>query len=189
MYHSCFYTFYNFINVRLSAPISHDCVTIRSLLEGTLIGAADQSEAKANDTLLCKHVCLVDETRVQVAKLAPVHVVNWENAQGADMVLTACRKWLKAHKDTPAKKRDALLRKYLGSQADMEEGHVLFCKCNNLVLSKGLLYISTMPKGELKEVLAFLVPSSQCTTALNGINYDAGHQGQQRMLALVKEHF
>ena len=75
MYHSCFYTFYNFINVRLSAPISHDCVTIRSLLEGTIIGAADQSEAKANEALLCKHVCLVDEARVQAAKLAPMHVV------------------------------------------------------------------------------------------------------------------
>ena len=33
------------------------------------------------------------------------------------MALAACRKWLKAHKDTPAEKRDALLRKYLGSQA------------------------------------------------------------------------
>ena len=58
-----------------------------------------------------------------------------------------------------------------------------------MVLSKGLLYISMMPKGELAGLLTFLFPSSQCTTALNGIHHDAGHQGQQRMLALVKEHF
>ena len=118
-----------------------------------------------------------------------MHVVNWEDAQGADAALAACRKWLKAHKDTPAKKRDALLRKYLGSQADMEEGCALFHVCNSLVLSKGLLYISMMPKGDLAGVLAFLVPSSQCTMALNGIHQDAGHQGQERMLALVQEHF
>ena len=113
----------------------------------------------------------------------------WEDSQGADAVLAACRKWLKACKDTPAEERDALLRKYLGSQADMEEGCALFCICNSLVLSKGLLYISMMPKGELVGVLAFFVPSSQCTMALNGIHWDAGHQGQQRTLALVQEHF
>ena len=169
--------------------ISHDHVTVRSLLEGTIIGAADHSEADTNKTLLCEHVCLVDEARVQAARLAPMHVVNWEDAQGVDMVLVACRKWLKACKDAPTEKRNALLKKYLGSQADMEEGHALFCICNSLVLSKGLLYISPTPKGELEGVLAFLVPSSQCTRALNGVHQDTGHQGQQRMLALAQEHF
>ena len=127
--------------------------------------------------------------RLQAAKLATMHVVNWEDAQGADAALASCRKWLKVGKDTPAKKRDALLRKYLDSQADTKEGCALFCICNSLVLSKGLLYISTIPKGELARVLAFLVPSSQCTMALNGVHHDAHHQGQQRMLALVQEHF
>ena len=136
------------------------------MLEGAVIGAADHSEADANETLLHKHVCLVDEVRVQAARLAPMHVVNWEDTQGADVVLAACRKWLKAHKDTPAERRDDLLKKYLGSQADTEEGCTPFCVCNSLVLSKGLLYISTMPKEELEGVLAFLVPSSQCTMAL-----------------------
>ena len=164
-------------------------MTVRSLLEGAVIGAADHSEVNASEALLCEHVCLVDEVRVQATRLAPMHVVNWEDVQGADMVLATCRKWLKAHKDTPAERKDALLKKYLGSQADTEEGHTLFCVCNSLVLSTGLLYISTTPKGEIEGVLAFLVPSSQCTTALNGIHQDAGHQDQQRMLALVQEHF
>ena len=65
-------------------------MTIRSLLEGTIIGAADCSETKANEALLHEHVCLVDEVRVQVAKLAPMHVVNWEDAQGTDVVLAGC---------------------------------------------------------------------------------------------------
>ena len=46
-----------------------------------------------------------------------------------------------------------------------------------------------MPKGELAGVLAFLVPFHQHTTALNGVHWDAGHWGQQRMLALVQECF
>ena len=126
---------------------------------------------------------------MQAAKLAPMHVVNWKDAQGADTALAACRKWLKAQKDTPVEKRDALLKKYLGSQADMEEGCALFHVHNSLVLSKELLYLSTAPKGEMEGVLAFLVPSSQCTAALNGIHHDAGHQGQQRTLALAQERF
>ena len=60
---------------------------------------------------------------------------------------------------------------------------------NSLVLSKGLLYISTMPKGEVEGVLAFLVPTSQCTAVLNGVHHNAGHQGQQRTLVLAQECF
>ena len=125
---------------------------------------------------------------MQAAKLAPMHIVNWEDAQGADVALAACKKWLKAQKDTSAEKRDALLKKYLGSQVDMEEGCVIFYVCHSLVLGKGLLYMSTTPKGEMEGVLAFLVPSSQCTAALNSVQHDAGLQGQQRTLVLAQEH-
>ena len=82
-----------------------------------------------------------------------------------------------------------LLKKYLGSQADTKQEHALFHVCNSLVLSKGLLYVSTMPKGEVEGVLAFLVPTSQCRVALNGVHHDMGHQGQQRTLALAQECF
>ena len=64
---------------------------------------------------------------------------------------------------------------------------MLFCMRNNLVMSKGLMYMSTTPKGEAKGLLAFVVPTSQCCMVLNGVHQDAGHQGQQRMLALVQE--
>ena len=66
---------------------------------------------------------------------------------------------------------------------------MLFCMHNSLTLSKGLLYMSTTPKGEMEGVLAFLVPSSQCTVALNSIHCDMGHQGQQQTMALAQEHF
>ena len=126
---------------------------------------------------------------MQAAKLAPMHIVDWGEAQEVDAVLATCQKWLRAHRDTPPQKRDDLLKEYLGNQADMEEGHTLFHVCSSLVLNKGLLYISTMPKGEVEGVLAFLVPTSQCTVALNGVHHDPGHQGQQRMLALAQECF
>ena len=114
---------------------------------------------------------------MQAAKLAPMHMVDWGEAQEADVVLAACRKWLQTCRDTLPQKRYVLLKKYLGSQADMEEGHTLFYMCNSLILSKGLLYVSTTPKGEVG-VMAFLVPTGQCRAALNGVHHDVGHQGQ-----------
>ena len=56
------------------------------------------------------------------------------------------------------------------------------CKYNTMICS---LYEIRQKEG----VLAFLVPSSQYTVALNGVHHDAGHQGQQRTLALAQEHF
>ena len=89
----------------------------------------------------------------------------------------------------PFPKRDALLKKYLGDNADTEERCALLHVCNSLVLSKGLLYVNTMPKGEAEGILAFLVPTGQFHAALNGVYHDVGHQGQQRMLALTQERF
>ena len=120
------------------------------------------------------------------AKLVPMHIVDWGEAQEMDAALATCRRWLFTCKDTPFPKRDMLLKKYLGDNADMEEWHALIHVHNSLVLSKGLLYVST-PKGEAKGILAFLVPTGQCHTALNGVYCDAGHQGQQRTLALMQE--
>ena len=120
-------------------PIHHNHAMVRSLMEGAIVGATDRDKAEANEELLCEHVHLENEGWLQAAKLAPMHMVDWGEAQEADTVLAACGKWLQTHKDTPPQKRDALLKKYLGSQADTEEGCALFCMCNSVVLSKGLL--------------------------------------------------
>ena len=68
---------------------------------------------------------------MQAAKLTPVHVVDWEEAQEVDAVLPICQKWLRAHRETPPQKRDTLLKKYLGNQVDMVEGCALFCMYNS----------------------------------------------------------
>ena len=104
-------------------------------------------------------------------------------------MLAACQRWLHTHKDIPFLKRDALLKKYLDDHVDMEEGWALFHMYNSLVMSKGLLYMCIMPKGDTECVLAFLVPTGQHCTALHGVHHDARHQGQQRMLALMQEQF
>ena len=86
-------------------PIHHNYETIRSLLEGAIVGTTDQGKAEANKELFCKHVLLKNEVRVQVAKLAPMHMVDWGEAQEADAMLTACRRWLHTCRYPTSEKR------------------------------------------------------------------------------------
>ena len=170
-------------------PISHSWQIVQSLLEGVIIGVADRGEAKANKELLEEHEHLSQEARVQVAKLEPMHIVDWEEAQEADAALARCRKWLYLRKGTPPPQWETLLKECLGVEAETEEGKMFFHIPNSLILNKGLMYINTTPKGKTEGVLAFIIPVGQCHLALNGVHHDASHQGQQRTLALAQERF
>ena len=157
-------------------PISHSQETVQSLLEGVIVGVANRSEVRASEELLEEHEHLSLEVRVQAAKLAPMHIVDWEEAQEADIALATCCKWLCLKRDTPFPEQDALLKKCLGMGAETEQGKMFFCICNSLVLSKGLMYMSTTPKGKTEGVLTFVVPVGQLRMALNGVHRDVGHQ-------------
>ena len=170
-------------------PISHSQETIQSLLKGAIIGVADRGKAKASEELLGEHERLSQEARVQAMKLAPMHIIDWEEAQEADAALATCPKWLHLSKDTPLPRWDTLLKECLGAEAETEQGKMFFRIHNSLILNKGLMYVSTTPKGETEGVLAFVVPVGQCQMALNGVHHDASHQGQQRTLALTQERF
>ena len=82
-------------------PVSHSQETVQSLLEGAVVGAADRSEAEASKELWEEHECLSQEARVQVVKLEPMHIVDWEGAQEANVLLAACCKWLHLQKEMP----------------------------------------------------------------------------------------
>ena len=74
-------------------------------------------------------------------------------------------------------------------EAETEQGKMFFHIHNSLVLNKGLMYVNMTPKGETEGVLAFIIPVAQCRMALNGVHRDAGHEDQQRTLALTQERF
>ena len=122
-------------------------------------------------------------------KLELMHVVDWEQAEKADVTLAACHKWICLWKGMPPSRQDTLLKEYLGAEAEMEQGKMFLCIHNSLVLNKGLMYINTTPKGKTEGVLAFVVPVAQCHMTLNGVHWDASHQGQQWTLALTQERF
>ena len=65
------------------------------------MGASVRGEAKANEGLLEEHEHLSHEARVQAAKLELMHVVDWDQAQEADVTLAGCCKWLHLRKGLP----------------------------------------------------------------------------------------
>ena len=57
-------------------PISHSWETIQSLLEGVIVGTADQGEVRVCKELLEEHEHLSQEARMWAAKLAPMHIID-----------------------------------------------------------------------------------------------------------------
>ena len=112
-------------------PISHNWQTVQSLLEGTIVGAANRREAEANEGLLEEHERLSWEARVQAAKLELMHIVDWEQAQEVDVALAGCHKWLHLRKGMPPPRRDILLKECLGVEAEMEQGKMFFHICKS----------------------------------------------------------
>ena len=170
-------------------PISHSQQTVQSLLEGAIIGVADGGEAKANEELLEEHEHLSREARVQVAKLEPMYIVDWEQAQEADATLAECCKWLCLRKGMLPPQWKTLFKECLGVEAETEQGKMFFCICNSLILNKGLMYVNMTPKGEKEGVLAFVIAVGQHCLAHNGVHRNASHQGQQWTLAVAQERF
>ena len=89
-----------------------------------------------------------------------MHVTNWEEAQGEDVLLATCCKWISTRKDVPLQKRDTLLRTCIDEHSDSEEGKALFHIRNSFIMKKGMQYVNIMPKGETEGLLAFVVPSA-----------------------------
>ena len=82
-------------------------------MEGALIGAPGRGEAEAGEEL-CEDVHLENKVHIKVTKLAPMHIVDWGEAQEADAVLAAYHQWLKTCKDTPLPKKRCTTEAVLG---------------------------------------------------------------------------
>ena len=111
-----------------------------------------------------------------------MHVTDWARAQKEDPELDAVLQWLSSKKKVDLK---TLLRECVKSK----EGQMVWRNCQNFVSLQGTLYLCSTPKGEDENLLLFMVPKAQQTAALNGCHQDAGHQGRDHTLSLLREHF
>ena len=160
-------------NALSRVPIQHDHRTMKSLMEGAVMGTLSTCEAQASDVLRKEYEWLREEARLQATKLAPMHVVDWVESQDSDPMLATCKKWLRMRKEVLSPKRDTLLHELMGRHME-GEGCALFRVRNSLILDKDLLYLNTTPKGEAEGVAAFVVPTDQCRATLNSVHRNIG---------------
>ena len=135
-----------------------------------------------SDHYLEQEVCVTCTYMCTGCTLIQMHVMDWAEAQREDPVLSALLDWLEAQKGTDFK---ALLEK----QASSEEGQMILWNQQNFVAHWGVLYLCSMPKGETKNLLLFVVLKAHCIATLNGCDRDASHQGCDCTLSLLREHF
>ena len=111
-----------------------------------------------------------------------MHVTDQAEVQREDQALSAVLDWLKAQKRTDLK---ALLAKHASSK----EGQMILWNWQNFVINWGALHLHAMPKGKTKDLLLLVVPKTHCIATLNGCLRDAGHQGCDHTLSLLRKCF
>ena len=82
-----------------------------------------------------------------------MHVTNWAAAQWEDPVLGVVLHWLEAKKKTD-------VRTLLGEHASSEEGQMVWSNHMNFMILQNALYLCSMPKKEIEDLLLFMVPKA-----------------------------
>ena len=135
-----------------------------------------------NPTIVEGDCCLEQEVCVAAGHtFVQMHVTDWTEAQKEDLMLGAVLNWLKAQKID--------LKALLTEHTSNEEGRLIIENQQNFMIHQGALYLHSMPKGETKDLLLFVVLRAHCVSTLNGCHRDVDHQGYNCTLSLLWEHF
>ena len=146
------------------------------------MGASQKAEGE-NPAIIKNNQRLEQEVRVAAGRvLVEMHITDWAAAQKEDPELNAVLQWLETRKK-------ADLRTLLGECIMSKEGQMVWRNCQNFTSLQGTLYLHSTPKGEDEDLLLFVVPKAHQTATLNGCHRDVGHQGCNRTLSLLQEHF
>ena len=80
-------------------PVKHDKATVQLLLEGAVTSTTERGEALMSQPLQVEHDHLSEELQDHILKLASMHMTNWAEVQGEDVLLATCQKWMHTRKD------------------------------------------------------------------------------------------
>ena len=140
---------------------------LRSILSGVALWPVHQ--AKVHNNAIVQSDCHLEQVVCVAAghMLVQMHVTDWTEAQREDMMFSAVLDWLKAQKKTDLK---ALLAEHTSSK----EGQLILWNQQNIVIHQGAPYLCSMSRGEIKDLLLFIVPKAHHLATLNGCHRDAG---------------
>ena len=110
--------------------------------------------------------------------------LNWVEAQRRDPVNPAVIDWIKQPRGD---KRT--LAEYLAGVASKYEKHDNAAHQKEFTIQNNLLYLQATPTNSQDSSPVFRVPAKDRQAAIDGCHCSTGHQGRDRMLSLMKEHF
>ena len=109
---------------------------------------------------------------------------HWVRAQKNDPALCHVHGWM-----TRPRENCQTLSEYLTGRVSDADRLAYSHRQKNYVMKRNLLYIQTAAPGMQDQILAFVVPANKRQAALDGCHRKAGHQGRDRTLSLLREHF
>ena len=180
---------------------------VKAILDDARRGGVTE-RAEANTTEVLKK-CKEDDDEIKVICMAQrakmtMHITDWADTQQQDEEIKAVVTWMKEfYKDTggnPVENRrpgtSYANRKsrqgfatFLNHLKDSSNKREWSANRADFRLREGRLYKRYLPRGDSEVVECFVVPKSLRATALHGCHRDAGHQGRERTLSLLRERF
>jgi hypothetical protein len=110
-----------------------------------------------------------------------IQMPDWKALQGRDPYIAATVEWLQGRKSKELKK--------LLPQDDEFQKEAYNRQQKTFVLINGLLYRKYWPPSELEPMNTFVCPEQWRHRAIDGCHRDAGHQGLERTMSLVRERY
>ena len=118
----------------------------------------------------------------QEKKFRNLRTENWRQAQLMDPVIPHVMEWKKLPNNNRVRLGDFLRGKV--SEADRRA----YClREKDFVIRDYMLYVQTTPPGSNDTIPVFIVPVNWRQIAIDGCHRNAGHQGWDRTLSLMKE--
>ena len=146
---------------------------------------ADDPQLVCEDERLDEEVVL--HTRALIARRFVFRNVadkHWVRSQQDDPVLCHVRGWM-----TRLKESTQTLSEYLTGCVPDVDRLAYSRHQKNFVMRQNLLYVETCAPGTRDNLFAFVVPLKKRQAALDGCHHEAGHQGRDRTLSLLREQF
>ena len=154
---------------------------------------SDSPPAEADQpNLIARHEEINKQMRVTMKALLRAGQIkenladeNWVKLQEKDAIIRHVIAWKRRDKD----KDKSTLHEYLMGKVPSFEAAEYGKRENLFVLFRNLLYTRDTPKNSNEKVLLFVVPVSKRQAAIDLCHRDTGHQGRDRSLSLLYEHF
>ena len=164
---------------------------VKALIEWAKAGGEGVHVEADDPWLVCEDERLDGEVVLHTRALIARRVVfknvadkHWVRSQQNDPVLRHVQGWV-----TRLKEDTQTLSEYLTGHVTDADHLAYSCRQKNFVMRQNLLYVETCAPGIWDHLFAFVVPLKKCQAALDGCHREAGHQGRDCTLSLLRERF